>query len=184
MTGWTAAQQGSWSFTISWSLLKLRSIELVMPSNCHILCHPLPLLPSVFPSIRIFPVSQLSPSGGQSIGALASASVLPMNIQGWFPLESTSLSSLQSKGIPKVFCNTPFESIHSSGLSLLYDPVLTSVHDYWKAIALTIQTFVSKETSLLFNMLSGFSKLFFQGASIFQFYGYSPHPEWFLSTRK
>ena len=157
MTEWTAAQQASWSFNISWSLLKLMSIESVMPSNRHILCHPLPLLPSVFPSIRVFPVSPLSPSGGQSIGALASASVLPMNIQGWFPLELTGLSSLQSKGFSRIFCNTTFESIHSSELSLLYGPVLTSVHDYWKAIALTIQTFVGKVTSLVFNMRSRFS---------------------------
>ena len=54
MTGWTAAQQGSWSFTISWSLLKLRSIELVMPSNHLILCCPLLLLPLIFPSIKVF----------------------------------------------------------------------------------------------------------------------------------
>ena len=157
VTGWTAAQQASRSFTTSWSLLKLMSIESVMASNRHILCHPLPLLPSVFPSIRVFPVSQLSPTGGQSIGALASASVLPMNIQGWFPLGSTGLSSLQSKGLSRVFCNTTFESVSSSELRLLYDPVLTSIHDCWKAIALTIQIFVGRVTSLLFNMQSRFS---------------------------
>ena len=67
------------------SLLKLRSIELVMPSNHLILCHLLPLLPSVFPRSGSFPMSWLFASGGQSIGA--SASVLPMNIQGWFFLQ-------------------------------------------------------------------------------------------------
>ena len=63
------------------SLLKLMSIQVVMPSNHLILCHPLLFLPSTFPSIRVFPVSQFFASGGQSIGASASASVLPMNIE-------------------------------------------------------------------------------------------------------
>ena len=101
-TPWTAAPQASLSFTISWSLLKLMSLESVMPSNHLILCHPLLLLPSVFPRIRAF--SQLFASGGQSIGA--SASVLPMNSQDWFPLGLTSLISLQSKGFSRVFSST------------------------------------------------------------------------------
>ena len=94
-TPWTANCQTSLSFTISLSLLKLMSIELVMPSNHLILYHPL-LLPSKFPSIKSFPVSWLFALGGQSIGASASASasVLPMNIQGWFPLRLTTLISL------------------------------------------------------------------------------------------
>ena len=79
-TPWTAAHQASLSFTISQSLLKLISIESVMPPNHLILCCSLLLWPSIFPSIRSFPMSQLFVSGGQSIGA--SASVLPMNIQG------------------------------------------------------------------------------------------------------
>ena len=74
----------------SWSLLKLMSIESVMPSNHLILCRPLLLLPSVFPSMRVFTMSQFFASGGQSIGISASASVLPMNIQDWFPLGWTS----------------------------------------------------------------------------------------------
>ena len=74
-TPWTAAHQASLSFTICRSLLKLMSIESVMPSNHLILCLPL-LLPSIFPSIRVF--SKESASDGQNIGA--SASVLPMNI--------------------------------------------------------------------------------------------------------
>ena len=81
-TPWTAAIQASLSITNFWSLLKLISIELVMPSNHLILCRPLLLLPSIFPSIRVFPMSQFFTSGGQSIGVSASASVLLMNIQG------------------------------------------------------------------------------------------------------
>ena len=76
---WAAARQASLSFTIFRSLLKVISIELVMPSNDLLLCRPLLLLPSIFPSIRLFFKSQFFASGGQSIGALASASALPVN---------------------------------------------------------------------------------------------------------
>ena len=76
---WTTACQDTLSSTISWSLLKLKSVELVMPSNHFILCRPL-LPPSVFPSVRSFPMSQFFASGGQSIGVSASASVPPINI--------------------------------------------------------------------------------------------------------
>ena len=79
---WTAAPQASLSFTISQSLFKLMSIELMMPSHHLIFCCPLLLLPSIFPSISVFPVSQLFASGGQRTGASASTSVLPVNIQG------------------------------------------------------------------------------------------------------
>ena len=85
----TAAHQASRFITISQSLLKLISIKLVIPSNHLILCCPLLFLASVFPSIRVFTKSQLFASGGQSIGASASAPVLPMNIQGFFPLGLT-----------------------------------------------------------------------------------------------
>ena len=99
VTPWTAAHQASLSITNSWSLLKLMSIQSVMPSNHLILCCPLLLMPSIFPSIRSFPVSQFFASGGQSIGVSASASVLLMNIQNLFPLELTGWISLQSKGL-------------------------------------------------------------------------------------
>ena len=103
---WTAAHQASLSFTISWSLLKLMSIVLAMPSNHLTFCHPLLLLPSVFPSIRVFP-SDLFASGSQSTAASASASVLPMNSQDWFLLGLTGPISLLSKGLSRVyFSNT------------------------------------------------------------------------------
>ena len=115
-TPWTATYQASLSFTISWSLLKLMSIALVMPSNHLIFCHPRLLLPSIFSSIRIFSNElilneELFTSGGQSIGASASASVLPVNIQGWFSLGLTGLISLQSKGLPWVFFSTPINNL-------------------------------------------------------------------------
>ena len=77
-----AARQASLFFTVSWGLLKLTSIELVMPSNHLVLCHPLLLLPSIFPSIRVFSNEWALRMSGQSIGASALASVLPVNIQG------------------------------------------------------------------------------------------------------
>ena len=102
-TPWTAALQPSLPLTISWSLPKFMSIEIAMPSNHLIFCHPLLLLPSIFPSIRVYSSES---AGGQSIGASASASVLPMNIQGWFPLGLIGLISLQSKGLSSVFSST------------------------------------------------------------------------------
>ena len=71
-------------------------------------------------------------SGGQSIGASTSASVLPMNIQGWFPLGLTGLIFLLSKELSRVFSSTKFKNNSSSALSLLYVPTLTTIHDYSK----------------------------------------------------
>ena len=106
VTQWTAACQASLSITNTWSIPKPMSIELVMPSNHFILCRPLLLLPSIFPSIRVFPMSQLFASGGQRIGVSASTSVLPMNTQDYSPLGWTGWISLQSKGLSRVFSNT------------------------------------------------------------------------------
>ena len=87
-TPWTAADHAPLSSTISQSLFKCMSIELVMHSNHLILCHPLFLLPSIFPTSGSFQMSQLSTSGGQSIRISALASVFPMNIQDCFPFGS------------------------------------------------------------------------------------------------
>ena len=99
----------SLAFTMSWSLLKLMSVELMMTSNHLILCHPLFFCPQSFPASESFPTSQLFASGSQSIGALASVSVLPMNIQGWFSLGLTGLISLQSKRLSRVFYSSMFQ---------------------------------------------------------------------------
>ena len=77
-----------------------------------------------FPASGSFPVSQFFTSDGQSIGVSASTSVLPMNIQHWFPLGWTGWISLLSKGLPRVFSNTTFKSINSSVLSFLYSPTI------------------------------------------------------------
>ena len=131
VTTWTAARQASQSITNSHSLLKLMSIESVMPSNHLILWCPLLLLSSIFSSIRgLFPVSHFFISGGQSIGASASASVPPVNSQDWFPLGWTGWISLQSKGLSRVFSNTTVQKHQFFGAQL-YGPALTSIHDYW-----------------------------------------------------
>ena len=105
-TSWTAARLSPLSFTVSQSLLKFMSFELVMLSNGLILCHPLLLLLSVFPSIRVFSNESALHVMWESIGASVSTLVLPMNIQGWFPLGLTGLISLPSKALSRIFSNT------------------------------------------------------------------------------
>ena len=150
---WTAARQASLSFTVSWSLLKLMSIESVMPSNHLVFCHPLLLLPSVFPSIRV--IFNESASGGQSIGISASASSPSNEYSGliffrmdWLYLltvQGTRKSLLQHHSSKaSVLCHSAFFMVQ------LWHPYLTT----GKTIALTVWTFVSKVMSLLFNMLS------------------------------
>ena len=104
-TSWIAAHQASLSITNSRSLLKLMSIESLMPSNNLILVIPFSSCLQSFPASRSFPMSQFFASGGQRFGVSASTSILPMNIQGWFPLGWTGLISLQSKGLSRVFSN-------------------------------------------------------------------------------
>ena len=112
-------------------LAQNKSTELVMPSNHLILCRPLLLLSSIFPSIRVFSESALA-SGGQSIGVSISVSVLPMNIQDWFPLGLTGLISCSPRDSQESSPTPQFKIINSSALSFLYGPTLISIHDYWK----------------------------------------------------
>ena len=120
VTSWTAASQASVSINTSRSLLKLMSIELVMPSNHISLCCPLLLLPSIIPRVRIFSMNQFFVSGGQSIGLSVSASVLLMDIQDWFPLGLIGLISLMSKGLSRVFSNTAFQKHQFFGIQLSF----------------------------------------------------------------
>ena len=125
VTPWTATHQASMSFTISQALLKLISIELVMPFNHLIICHPLLLLPSNFPRITVFSNKSALCNSGQSIGASASASVFPMNIQGWFPLGLSGFISLLSRDSAESSPALQFKGINSSVLSLFfYHPAL------------------------------------------------------------
>ena len=113
---------------------------------------PFTSCPQFFPTSEFFPVSQLFTSNDQSVEASATASVLPMTIQDWFHLGLIYLIPLQSKGFSRVFSNTIIQNHQFFGtqLSLWY---LTSIDDYWKTIALTRWTFVSKLMFQLFNML-------------------------------
>ena len=104
-TSWTAAGQASLSLSVSQSLPKFMFIASVMPSSHLILWCPLLLLPSIFLSIRTFPMSRLFASGDQNTRA-SLASVLPVNIQDWSPLRLTSLISLLSRGLSEVFLRT------------------------------------------------------------------------------
>ena len=128
VTPWTAAHQASLSFATSWSLLKLISIESMMPHNHLILCCPLSSCLQSFPASGSFLKSRFFASGGQSIGASASASVLPMNTQDWFPLALIGLISLQSKGFSRVFFNTTVQKHRLFGATL---PSLWSSSHYW-----------------------------------------------------
>ena len=123
-------------------------------SSLHLLSPSFSFCPQSFPASGFFPMSPFFASGGQSIGISASTSVLPINIQDWFPLGLTGLISLQSKGLSRVFSN------HSSKTSIIQCSAFFIVqlsHPYMttgKTIPLTRQTFVDKVMSLLFNMLS------------------------------
>ena len=125
--------------------------ESVMPSNNLILCHPLLLLPSVFPRIRVFS-NESTPHFRRPTYWSFSFSISPSNEYSGFPLGLTGLIFLQSKALSK----PQFKIINSLAFSLLYGPTLTSIPDYWKTIDFTIWTFVGKVMSLLFNMLSRF----------------------------
>ena len=121
-----------------------------------ILCRPFSCLQS-FPASGSFPMSQLFAACGQSIGVSASASVLPMNIQDWFPLGGTGWISLQSKGLSRVFSNTTVQKHQFFGFHFHQFFIVQLSHPYMttgKTIALTRRTFVGKVTSLLFNKLS------------------------------
>ena len=125
-------------------------------------CHPIisssvvpfSSCPQSFLASWSVPKSQLFAWGGQNTEA--SAIVLPMNIQGWYPLGLTSLISVQSKGLSKSFLTPQFESISSSVLSPLCGPTLTSIHDYWKDHNFHYMDFFGKVMSLLFNVMSRF----------------------------
>ena len=139
-TPWTAAHRASLSITNSQILLKLMSISQWCHPSISSSVVPFSFLQS-FPATGSFQMSQFFTSGGQSIGASASASVLPMNIQYWFPLGLTGLISLQSKGLSRVFSSTTIPKHRFLSASLLYVQLSHLHMTTGKAIALTIWTF-------------------------------------------
>ena len=132
MTPWTAEHQASLSITDSWSLLKLRSIESVMPSNHLILCHPLLLPPSIFPSNRVFSSESVLHVRWPKYWSF-SFSISPFN-------EYSGLTSLRIDWLDLLAVQQPLKSLlqhHSSKASILQRSAffivqLTSIHDYWK----------------------------------------------------
>src|SRR5574339_102801 len=161
LTPWTAAYQASMSFTISQSLLKLMSIELVMPSNLLILCHPLLLLPSIFPSMRVFSNESVLCIRWSKYWSF-SFSISPCN-------EYSGLISFRMDWLDLLEVQGSLESLlqhHSSKASILWHSAFFMVqlsHPYMttgKTIALTIRTFVSEVISLLLNMLYRFAKTY------------------------
>ena len=193
VTPWTSAHQAPLSSTISQGLLKFMSIDLVMPSNHRILCCPLLLLPS-----------RLNQGLFQWVGSLhqvakvleiqLQASVLPMNIQGCFPLGFTGLISSQSQGLSRVFSSTTISgnsqefspAPQSKSINFLvlipYGSTPTSLHDYWRnPISDSMDLCWHSDVSAFPICCLGLSRLSFQGASIFEFHGCSHCPQWFGS---
>ena len=127
---WTAVLQVSLSFTVSQTCSNSCPLSWWCQPAISSSVAPFSSCLQSFPASGSFLMSWLFASGGQSIRA--PASVLPMNIQGWFPLGLTGFISLLSKGLSRVFSNTTVQSINSSVLSFLYSPSLISIHDYWK----------------------------------------------------
>ena len=168
MIPWTTTRQASLSITNSWSLLKLMSIESVMPSNFLILCHPLLLLPSIFPSIRVFS-NELVLHIRLPKYLSFSFNISPSNeYLGLISFRMVWLDLLAVQGTLKSLLQH-----HNSKASVFWCSAFFTVqlsHPYMttgKTIALTRWTFVGKVMSLLFNMLSRLVITFFQGASVF-----------------
>ena len=179
----TAAYQASLSFTISQSLLKLMSIESMMPSNRLILCRPLLLPPSIFPSIRVFSNESVLHIRWPKFQLQHQS----FHIHSGLIEYSFRTDFLQDGLVGSPCCPQDSEESqdsllqhHSSKASILQHSaffIVQLLYPYMttgKTIALTRQTFVSKVMSLLFNMLS-WSFIFFQGPSIFSFHGCSHH---------
>ena len=185
VTPWTATHQASLSITNSQRLLKLMSIELVMPSNHLILCHPLLFQPSINPSIRVFSNESVLHIRWPKYWSF-SFIISPSN-------ENSGLISFRMDWLDILAVQGTLKSLlqhHSSKESILLCSAFYIVqlsHPYMttgKTTALIRQTFVGKVMSLLSNKLSRLSELFFHGASIFYVCDCSPHLQWFWSPEK
>ena len=139
---WSVVSDCLWPHGLQHTRLLCPSSPRACSNSCPLSrwCHPsisssvIPFssFPQSFPASGYFLMSWLFTSGSQSIGVSVSASVLPMNIQDWFPLRLTGLISLQSRELSRVFSNTTVQKHQFLGLSLLYGQTLTSIHDYWE----------------------------------------------------
>ena len=127
----TAARQASLTVTNSQSLLRLMSIESVMPSNQLILCHALLHLPSIFPNIRVFSNELVLCIRWLKYWSF-SFSISPSNEYSGLSSFRIDWFDLAVQGLSRVFYTPHFKSINSSALSFLYNPILTSIRDHWK----------------------------------------------------
>ena len=183
VTLWTAAHQASLSITNFQCLLKLTSNQSVMPSNHLILCRPLLLLPSIFPSIRVFSNESALCIRWPKYWSF-SFNISPSNEYSALISFNGLAGSPCSPRDSQEFSLAPqFKSINSLALSFPHSPALTSIHDYWKNLALTRWTFVGKVMSLLFNMLSKLV-ITFLPKSKHLLISCSHHLQWFWSPQK
>ena len=178
-TPWTAVHQVSLSITNSQSLLKLMSIELVMPSNHLILCHPLLLLASLFPSIKVFSSESVLRIRWPNYWRFSS-NISPSNEHSeLISFRMDWLDLLAVQGTQESSPTPWFKTINSLALSFLYGPILTSMHHYWKNHSFDKMDFLSKVMSLLFNMLSRLVIVFFfqeaNKMNVFSFHGCTHH---------
>ena len=180
-TPWTAARQASLSITSSWSFLKLMSIELVMPSNHLILCLPLLLLPSIFPSVRVF--------SNESVLCIRQSCSLSISASN----EYSGLISFRMDWLDLLTVQGTLESLlqhHSSKASILWHSAFFMVqlsHPYMttqKTIALTRQTFVGKVMYLLFSMLSRLVIAFLPRSKCLLISWLQSPSQWFWNPRK
>ena len=159
MTPWTAAHQASLSISNPQSLLKLTSIVLVMPANHLILCHPLLLPPSTFPSIRVFSSESILRIRWPNYWSF-SFSICPSNeYSGLISFRIDWFDILAAQGTLKSLLQTQLEIISSLAFSLLYGPTFTFIQDYWKNHSFDYTGLFGKVMSLLFNTLSRFVKM-------------------------
>ena len=181
--GLHAPCQNPLSSTISWSLLKFMSIELVILSNHLILCHSFFFLPSIFPGIRIFSSeSVLHIRWSKYWSFNFSQQSFQWIIRVDFLKDGLVWAPCSPKDSQESYPTPQFKSINSSALSLIYGPTLTSVHDYWKNYSFDNIDLYWQMMSLLFNTLSRFV-IDFLSKSKCQFHGCSHCPQWFWSQR-
>ena len=167
-TPWTITHQASLSITNSLSLLKVRSVESVMPSNHLFLCHPLLLLPSIFPSIRIFSIESVLCIRWPKYQSF-SFSISPYNeYPGLISFRMNWLHLLAVQGTLKsLLQHHSSKASISSMLSFLYSPILTSIHDHWKKHSFDQTDLCWQSNVSFFTMLSRLVITFFQGESVF-----------------
>ena len=131
-TPWTAACQASMSITNSWTLLKLMSIESVMPSNHLILCCSLLLPPLIIPSIRVFSYESVLHIRWPKYWGFRFRISASNEYSGLISFRMDWLDLLAVQGTLKSLLQHQFKTINSLALSFLYSPILTSIHDHWK----------------------------------------------------